>query len=91
MKAALSLDFLSAIEMPPPPSHPILHCDKKTTFAFVTESHVICPANGATFADYEGVDDVTPENSSRWIRELNMRHFGCTGAPKILVGNHDDR
>ncbi len=50
-------------------------------YDFITESHVICTADGATFADYEEVDDVTPENYSRLIRELNVRDFGCAGSP----------
>ena len=45
-------------------------------FDFITETHTIRTADGATFADYEEVDDVTPENYSRLIRELNSRDFG---------------
>ena len=50
-------------------------------YDFITESHVICTADGATFADYEEVDDVTPENYSRLIRELNIRDFGRVVGP----------
>ncbi len=47
-------------------------------FDFITERHTICTADGTTFADYEEVDDVTPENYSRLIRELNLRDFGAS-------------
>jgi hypothetical protein len=50
-------------------------------YDFITESHVICTADGATFADYEELDDVTPENYSRLIRELNVRDFGRADLP----------
>jgi hypothetical protein len=45
-------------------------------FDFITETHTIRTADGITFADYEEVDDVTPENYSRLICELNSRDFG---------------
>ncbi len=48
-------------------------------FDFITESHLICTADGATFADYEELDDVTPENYMRLIHELNLRDFGQAG------------
>ncbi len=48
-------------------------------FDFITESHLICTADGVTFADYEELDDVTPENYMRLIQELNLRDFGQAG------------
>jgi hypothetical protein len=45
-------------------------------FDIITESHQFSTANGVVFADYEEVDDVTPENYARLIRELNQRDFG---------------
>ena len=45
-------------------------------FDIITESHQFSTAHGVVFADYEEVDDVTPENYARLIRELNLRDFG---------------
>ena len=45
-------------------------------FDIITESHEFAAADGVVFADYEEVDDVTPENYRRLIRELNVRDFG---------------
>ncbi len=45
-------------------------------FDILTESHQFSTAHGVVFADYEEVDDVTPENYARLIRELNVRDFG---------------
>jgi hypothetical protein len=45
-------------------------------FDIITESHEFASADGVVFADYEEVDDVTPENYRRLIRELNVRDFG---------------
>ncbi len=45
-------------------------------FDILTESHQFSTAHGVVFADYEEVDDVTPENYARLIRELNLRDFG---------------
>jgi hypothetical protein len=45
-------------------------------FDVITESHQFCTAHGVVFADYEEVDDVTPQNYARLIRELNLRDFG---------------
>ncbi len=45
-------------------------------FDILTESHTFLTAQGITFADYEEVDDVTPENYARLIRQLNLRDFG---------------
>ena len=45
-------------------------------FDIITDSHQFSTAHGVVFADYEEVDDVTPENYARLIRELNLRDFG---------------
>jgi hypothetical protein len=45
-------------------------------FDILTESHQFSTCDGVIFADYEEVDDVTPENYARLIRELNLRDFG---------------
>jgi hypothetical protein len=45
-------------------------------FDIITESHEFAAADGVVFADYEEVDDVTPENYQRLIRELNVRDLG---------------
>jgi hypothetical protein len=45
-------------------------------FDILTESHQFSTPDGVIFADYEEVDDVTPENYVRLIRELNLRDFG---------------
>ena len=45
-------------------------------FDILTESHQFSTSDGVIFADYEEVDDVTPENYARLIRELNLRDFG---------------
>jgi hypothetical protein len=45
-------------------------------FDIITDSHQFSTAHGVVFADYEEVDDVTPDNYARLIRELNLRDFG---------------
>ena len=45
-------------------------------FDIITERHEFITADGVVFADYEEVDDVTPEHYLRLIRELNARDFG---------------
>ena len=48
----------------------------RNLFDILTESHQFSTSDGVIFADYEEVDDVTPENYARLIRELNLRDFG---------------
>ena len=44
-------------------------------FDIITENHQLS-ADGVVYADYDKVDDVTPANHRRLIRELNLRDFG---------------
>ena len=54
-------------------------------FDILTESHQFSTAQGVVFADYEEVDDVTPENYARLIQELNLRDFGRAQPQTISI------